>query len=382
MDMAVRSHTARASLAWRLAAGVAALVTAASLGGPAYAEEATPNSSQAAQTPAVATSQAPDQQTASADGVAIQESGITFTMPATTQQNASGWWEYVDDDIKLYLKAFPNYASAPDLALDGPDEAWAKEYAQAKEAQERELTPSVSFDYVDHLDYQVGDTTFYAYLFLEQEEGKSPCVYFHAYVPLGASGSYTALVGFYFSDHINESADLVDDILATVRLDPSADVPGYAFSLGEYAVTLPGDIDFQIVEDEDGGINATFEGSDGPCAVVAYVEDIEDVTLTSLDDVQQLCDAMLASVVDSYEANGGSLVGSAVLTNDKSVNYYFASIISPGEDATFVMVPYSGTMLVVMVLDSGTSDDYDLATTVADEIASSIEFLPYTAALD
>ena len=174
MDMAVRSHTARASLAWRLAAGVAALVTAASLGGPAYAEEATPNSSQAAQTPAVATSQAPDQQTASADGVAIQESGITFTMPATTQQNASGWWEYVDDDIKLYLKAFPNYASAPDLALDGPDEAWAKEYAQAKEAQERELTPSVSFDYVDHLDYQVGDTTFYAYLFLEQEEGSSP----------------------------------------------------------------------------------------------------------------------------------------------------------------------------------------------------------------
>lgn len=380
--MTTRPHTVRVSLAWRLAAAIAALVTAASLGGPAYAEEAAPNSSQAAQASVAATSQAPDQQAASAEGITVQEPGLTFTMPATTQQNASGWWEYVDDDIELCLKTFPNYASAPDLTLDGADEAWAKEYAQANETQEQELAPSASFDYVDHLDYQVGDTTFYAYLFFRQEEGKSPCVYFQAYVPLGASGSYTALVGFYFSDHVNESTNLVDDILATVRLDPSAEVPGYALGLGEYAVTLPGDIDFQIAEDEDGGINATFEGSDGPCAVVAYVEDIEDVTLTSLDDVQQLCDAMLASVVDSYEANGGSLVGSAVLTNDQSVNYYFASIISPGEDATFVMVPYSGTMLVVMVLDSGTSDDYDLATSVADEIASSIEFLPYTAALD
>ncbi len=134
---------------------------------------------------------------------------------------------------------------------------------------------------------------------------------------------------------------------------------------------MPDDVAFELATAEDGSILGTFPGPEGTCEIMLFSFDTEGVTVTSVEELQQAGDAFMSGVEEGAAIEGGQLLDGSVFTNDQGIAYYQGCYISSEADALFVLLPYSGTMTVVAIFDSGSSDDFAYANETLFAIADS-----------
>ena len=358
------------------AAGAAGLGIA-SLAGTAFAEEAAPAEADAETEAAPAeeaapvetapeeaapveeTSPAPD---ASADAAAnaVQESGLSFELPEGVYFAEDEWWTYLDDVSALYFRTAANVSEGPDVALGAPDDAWGA--AQTEEG----------YEYLGAVAYANGTVSFYSYFWHDLRSADNAYVDFKAYVPL-SDGTTSCVYGFTRGD-TDAMLGLIDAVLLTVEegTDAAAGTASAAdVACGSFTFVLPDDVAFELATAEDGSILGTFPGPEGTCEIMLFSFDTEGVTVTSVEELQQAGDAFMSGVEEGAAIEGGQLLDGSVFTNDQGIAYYQGCYISSEADALFVLLPHSGTMTVVAIFDSGSSDDFAYANETLFAIADS-----------
>lgn len=309
--------------------------------------------------PVEETSPAPD---ASADAAAnaVQESGLSFELPEGVYFAEDEWWTYLDDVSALYFRTAANVSEGPDVALGAPDDAWGA--AQTEEG----------YEYLGAVAYANGTVSFYSYFWHDLRSADNAYVDFKAYVPL-SDGTTSCVYGFTRGD-TDAMLGLIDAVLLTVEEGTGA-AAGTAsaadVACGSFTFVLPDDVAFELATAEDGSILGTFPGPEGTCEIMLFSFDTEGVTVTSVEELQQAGDAFMSGVEEGAAIEGGQLLDGSVFTNDQGIAYYQGCYISSEADALFVLLPYSGTMTVVAIFDSGSSDDFAYANETLFAIADS-----------
>lgn len=326
----------------------------------APAEEAAPvETAPEEAAPVEETSPAPD---ASADAAAnaVQESGVSFELPEGVYFAEDEWWTYLDDASALYFRTAANVTDGPDTALGAPDDAWGA--AQTEEG----------YEYLGAVAYANGTVSFYSYFWHDLRSADNAYVDFKAYVPL-SDGTTSCVYGFTRGD-TDAMLGLIDAVLLSVEESSGASdvsAPAGDVTCGAFAFDLPDDIAFELATAEDGSILGTFPGPEGTCEIMLFSFDTEGVTVTSVEELQQAGDAFMSGVEEGAAIEGGQLLDGSVFTNDQGIAYYQGCYISSEADALFVLLPYSGTMTVVAIFDSGSSDDFAYANETLFAIADS-----------
>ena len=326
----------------------------------APAEEAAPvETAPEEAAPVEETSPAPD---ASADAAAnaVQESGLSFELPEGVYFAEDEWWTYLDDVSALYFRTAANVSEGPDVALGAPDDAWGA--AQTEEG----------YEYLGAVAYANGTVSFYSYFWHDLRSADNAYVDFKAYVPL-SDGTTSCVYGFTRGD-TDAMLGLIDAVLLTVEEGTGASdvsAPAGDVTCGAFAFDLPDDIAFELATADDGSILGTFPGPEGTCEIMLFSFDTEGVTVASVEELQQAGDAFMSGVEEGAAIEGGQLLDGSVFTNDQGIAYYQGCYISSEADALFVLLPYSGTMTVVAIFDSGSSDDFAYANETLFAIADS-----------
>ena len=326
----------------------------------APAEEAAPvETAPEEAAPVEETSPAPD---AAADAAAnaVQESGLSFELPEGVYFAEDEWWTYLDDVSALYFRTAANVSEGPDVALGAPDDAWGT--AQTEEG----------YEYLGAVAYANGTVSFYSYFWHDLRSADNAYVDFKAYVPL-SDGTTSCVYGFTRGD-TDAMLGLIDAVLLTVEEGTGA-AAGTAsaadVACGSFTFVLPDDVAFELATAEDGSILGTFPGPEGTCEIMLFSFNTEGVTVTSVEELQQAGDAFMSGVEEGAAIEGGQLLDGSVFTNDQGIAYYQGCYISSEADALFVLLPYNGTMTVVAIFDSGSSDDFAYANETLFAIADS-----------
>ena len=105
---------------------------------------------------------------------------------------------------------------------------------------------------------------------------------------------------------------------------------------------------------------------------MAFSIETDGVVITSVEELQQAGDSFMSGVAEGAEGEGGELLEGSVFTNDQSIAYYHACYISGEMDASFVLAPYSGRMMIIAIFDAGSTDDFSFANDMLFEIAGTI----------
>lgn len=335
---------------------VTALLLALPLGATALAAETTP-APEAESTPA----QAP-----AADATVIRESGLVIEAPSSVYFAEDEWWTYMGDGEAMYFRTYAGVdpTAAPDVTLGAPDETWAATLV------------TDTYEYLGAVPYENDSVTFYAYYYRDGDDPQTPYVDFRAYVPL-PDGSITAIAGFFRSPDAATLLEMVDSIFATVELDAggttvASTVSGNTLTCGDFTFELPSGVEFELETSEDGSIVAAYQGPDAASFLMAFSIETDGVVITSVEELQQAGDSFMSGVAEGAEGEGGELLEGSVFTNDQSIAYYHACYISGEMDASFVLAPYSGRMMIIAIFDAGSTDDFSFANDMLFEIAGTI----------
>lgn len=309
-----------------------------------------------------------------AEGVAVQEDGLSLEAPAGTQADASGWWTYRGAGGTLMFQVYDDPACPPDLSAGAPSEEWYEDWLDSVFADSDD-----EYGYLGYAPYDNGDVSFYAYFFYNESAADGRLyVNFSAYVPL-ADGSVRTVSGGYFSSDIMAMFEVVDAMLATVEPeDAGAAAAGEVLSCGGFTFALPADVAFDVMEGDDGSVGASFAGPEGDCALLAYTIDVSDNNAaTSSDELQQVGDYLMGTIVEGFPAGGG-----AVGVNDQSIMLYGTAVDVDGRGAVYLLVPLGNEMLVVSFFDDGSQEGYELINEVSEMVARTIDLTEDWGALE
>lgn len=336
-----------------------ALLLALPLGATALAVETTP-APEVESTPA----QAP-----AANATVIRESGLVIEAPSSVYFAEDEWWTYLTDTEAMYFRTYASVdpSSAPDVTLGAPDETWAASLV------------TDTYEYLGAVAYENDSVTFYAYYYQDGDDPQNPYVDFRAYVPL-PDGSTTAIAGFFRSPDAAALLEMVDGIFATVELEAggatvASTAGGNTLTCGDFTFELPSDVEFELETSEDGSIVAAYQGPDAASFLMAFSIETDGIVITSVEELQQAGDSFMSGVAEGAEDESGELLEGTVLTNGQSIAYYHACYISSEMDASFVLAPYSGRMMIIAIFDAGSTDDFSFANDVLIDIAGTIDMV-------